>query len=43
MAETLDEQLVARVRGDGRTYQMRLGTEARYRGMEVYIHFLLGL
>lgn len=27
--------LVARVKGDGRTYQMRLGTEARYRGMEV--------
>ncbi len=29
------EGLVARVKGDGRTYQMRLGTEARYRGMEV--------
>ena len=27
--------LVARVRGDGRTYQMRLGSDARYRGMEV--------
>lgn len=27
--------LVARVRGDGRTYQMRLGTDARFRGMEV--------
>ena len=27
--------LTARVRGDGRTYQMRLGSEARYRGMEV--------
>lgn len=29
------EGLVARVRGDGRTYQMRIGTDARYRGMEV--------
>ena len=27
--------LVARVKGDGRTYQIRLGTDARYRGMEV--------
>ena len=27
--------LVARVRGDGRTYQMRFNTEARFRGMEV--------
>jgi len=27
--------LVTRVKGDGRTYQIRLGTEARYRGMEV--------
>ena len=27
--------LLARVRGDGRTYQMRLGTDARFRGMEV--------
>lgn len=25
----------ARVKGDGRTYQMRLGTDARYRGMEI--------
>ncbi|MFT6178211.1 MAG: putative surface protein with fasciclin (FAS1) repeats [Akkermansiaceae bacterium] len=29
------EGVVARVRGDGRTYQMRFGTEARFRGMEV--------
>ncbi len=27
--------LVARVKGDGRTYQMRLASDARYRGMEV--------
>ena len=27
--------LVARVKGDGRTYQMRFNTEARFRGMEV--------
>lgn len=27
--------LVARVKGDGRTYQMRLGTDARFRDMEV--------
>lgn len=27
--------LIARVRGDGRTYQMRLSTDARFRGMEV--------
>lgn len=27
--------LVARVKGDGRTYQMRFSTEARFRGMEV--------
>ena len=27
--------LVARVRGDGRTYQMRLTSDARYRGMEI--------
>lgn len=27
--------LVARVRGDGRTYQLRLYTDARYRGMRV--------
>jgi len=27
--------LVARVKGDGRTYQFRLGTDARFRGMEV--------
>lgn len=29
------EGLVARVKGDGRTYQLRLGTDARYRGREV--------
>ena len=29
------EGLLARVKGDGRTYQMRFGTDARYRGMEV--------
>lgn len=29
------EGLVARVKGDGRTYQVRFGTETRYRGMEV--------
>jgi len=29
------EGLVARVRGDGRTYQMRLSTDAQFRGMEV--------
>lgn len=29
------EGLVARVKGDGRTYQMRFSTDARYRGMEV--------
>ncbi|MEN8772157.1 MAG: CIA30 family protein [Akkermansiaceae bacterium] len=29
------EGLVARVKGDGRTYQMRFSTEARFRGMEV--------
>ena len=29
------EGLVARVKGDGRTYQMRFGTDARFRGMEV--------
>jgi uncharacterized surface protein with fasciclin (FAS1) repeats len=29
------EGLVARVKGDGRTYQFRLGTDARYRGIEV--------
>jgi len=29
------EGLVIRVKGDGRTYQMRIGTDARYRGMEV--------
>jgi uncharacterized surface protein with fasciclin (FAS1) repeats len=29
------EGLVARVKGDGRTYQMRLTTDARYRGMEI--------
>lgn len=27
--------LIARVKGDGRTYQVRFGTEARFRGMEV--------
>ncbi|MGB6220592.1 MAG: CIA30 family protein [Haloferula sp.] len=27
--------LIARVKGDGRSYQMRLGTDARFRGMEV--------
>lgn len=27
--------IVALVKGDGRTYQMRFGTDARYRGMEV--------
>lgn len=27
--------LVARVKGDGRSYQMRFSTDARYRGMEV--------
>jgi len=27
--------LVARVKGDGRTYQIRLGTDARFRSMEV--------
>tara|TARA_B100000900_G_scaffold341830_1_gene305006 strand:- start:1616 stop:3331 length:1716 start_codon:yes stop_codon:yes gene_type:complete len=27
--------LIARVKGDGRTYQMRFNTEARFRGMEV--------
>lgn len=27
--------LVARVKGDGRTYQMRLTTDARFRGMEI--------
>lgn len=29
------EGLVARVKGDGRTFQMRFSTDARYRGMEV--------
>ena len=29
------EGLLARVKGDGRTYQMRFSTDARYRGMEV--------
>jgi uncharacterized surface protein with fasciclin (FAS1) repeats len=29
------EGLLARVKGDGRTYQMRFSTEARFRGMEV--------
>ena len=29
------EGLVARVKGDGRTYQMRFSTDARFRGMEV--------
>ena len=27
--------LLVRVKGDGRTYQMRFGTDARFRGMEV--------
>ncbi len=27
--------LLARVKGDGRTYQMRFGTDARFRGMEI--------
>ncbi|MDG1072109.1 MAG: CIA30 family protein [Akkermansiaceae bacterium] len=27
--------LLVRVKGDGRTYQMRFGTDARYRGMEI--------
>lgn len=27
--------LFVRVKGDGRTYQMRFGTDARYRGMEI--------
>ncbi|MDB4753863.1 CIA30 family protein [Akkermansiaceae bacterium] len=27
--------LLVRVRGDGRTYQMRFGTDARFRGMEI--------
>lgn len=30
-----DLGLVLRVKGDGRTYQVRLATDARYRGMEV--------
>lgn len=30
-----DPGLVLRVKGDGRTYQVRLATDARYRGMEV--------
>lgn len=29
------EGLVIRVKGDGRTYQMRISTDARFRGMEV--------
>ena len=29
------EGLVARVKGDGRTYQVRFGTDAKFRGMEV--------
>ena len=29
------EGVVARVKGDGRTYQIRFGTDARFRGMEV--------
>lgn len=29
------EGFAARVRGDGRTYQMRISTDARYRGMEI--------
>jgi transforming growth factor-beta-induced protein len=29
------EGLLARVKGDGRTYQMRFSTEARFRGMEI--------
>lgn len=29
------EGLLARVKGDGRTYQMRFETDARYRGMEI--------
>ena len=29
------EGLLARVKGDGRAYQVRFGTDARYRGMEV--------
>ena len=29
------EGLVARVKGDGRTYQMRFSTDARFRGMEI--------
>lgn len=29
------EGLVARVKGDGRTYQLRIGTDARFRGMEI--------
>ena len=27
--------LLVRVKGDGRTYQMRFGTDARFRGMEI--------
>lgn len=30
-----DLGLVLRVKGDGRTYQVRLATDARYRGMEI--------